>query len=129
MLVMTLHQSRLTSLLTTALVVFTIAAILAYLWDSAEPKHIVGATAAYAAMLVVFVEARGGGTYKRSTASSNRHDQRPSNGIVAGTVVGPLAAFALSPGALWSWMASQWTVKDAQLPPYWRQQGEIGDCS
>ena len=55
MLIMSLHPSRLTNLLTTSLFVFAVAAALAWFMKTAEPKDIIGATAAYAAVLVVFV--------------------------------------------------------------------------
>jgi hypothetical protein len=82
MLIMTLHQTLLTTLLTTALFVFAIAALLARYMDSAEPKDIVGATAAYAAVLVVFVGTGGG--------SSSRNKHTLSNGALAGIIVGAL---------------------------------------
>ncbi|KAJ6013493.1 hypothetical protein N7540_008084 [Penicillium herquei] len=55
MLIMTLHPSKLNSLLTTSLFVVGIAVILAWFMKDAGPKDILGATAAYAAVLVVFV--------------------------------------------------------------------------
>ncbi|KAH6670569.1 hypothetical protein B0J14DRAFT_596547 [Halenospora varia] len=60
MLIMTLHQTKLTTLLTTSLFVFAVAAVLAWWMEDAESKDIVGATAAYAAVLVVFVGTGGG---------------------------------------------------------------------
>lgn len=55
MLIMTLHQSKLTSLLTTSLFVVAVAVFSAWWMEDATSKDIVGATAAYAAVLVVFV--------------------------------------------------------------------------
>lgn len=55
MLIMTLHRTLLTALLTTSLFVLAVGLVLAWLMDSAEPKDILTATAAYAAILVVFV--------------------------------------------------------------------------
>jgi VIT1/CCC1 family predicted Fe2+/Mn2+ transporter len=55
MLIMTLHQSKLTSLLTTSLFVVAVAVFSAWWMEDATGKDIVGATAAYAAVLVVFV--------------------------------------------------------------------------
>ncbi|KAJ5729146.1 uncharacterized protein N7483_003654 [Penicillium malachiteum] len=55
MLIMTLHPSKLNSLLTTSLFVVGVAVILAWFMKDAAPKDILGATAAYAAVLVVFV--------------------------------------------------------------------------
>ncbi len=55
MLIMTLHRTFLTTLLTTSLFVLVVGLILAWSMDSAQPKDILTATAAYAAILVVFV--------------------------------------------------------------------------
>jgi hypothetical protein len=57
MLIMTLHQSKLTSLLTTSLFVVGVAVVLAWQLKDAKKQDIVAATAAYAAVLVVFVGA------------------------------------------------------------------------
>jgi hypothetical protein len=57
MLVMTLHQSKLTSLLTISLFVVAVPVVLAWWMEDATNKDIVGAAAAYAAVLVVFVGA------------------------------------------------------------------------
>lgn len=54
MLIMTLHPTRLTQLLTTSLFVVAVALVLACL-EQLQPKDIIGATAAYAAVLVVFI--------------------------------------------------------------------------
>lgn len=55
MLIMTLHRTVLTTLLTTSLFVLAVGLVLAWFMVSAEPKDILTATAAYAAILVVFV--------------------------------------------------------------------------
>ena len=55
MLIMTLHRTLLTTLLTTSVFVLAVALVLAWSMDNAEPKDILTATAAYAAILVVFV--------------------------------------------------------------------------
>ena len=55
MLIMTLHKSKLTSLLTTSFFVLAVAIMLSWFMKDASPKDIIGATAAYAAVLVVFV--------------------------------------------------------------------------
>ena len=55
MLIMTLHRTLLTTLLTTSLFVLAVGLILAWSMDGGEPKDILTATAAYAAILVVFV--------------------------------------------------------------------------
>jgi len=57
MLIMTLHQTRLTTLLTTSLFLVAVASILAWWMEDAQNKDIIAATAAYAAVLVVFVGA------------------------------------------------------------------------
>jgi hypothetical protein len=55
MLIMTLHPTPLTNLLTTSLFVLAVAVVLAIWMTNAEGKDIIAATAAYAAILVVFV--------------------------------------------------------------------------
>lgn len=55
MLIMSLHRTLLTTLLTTSLFVLVVGLVLAWSMDSAQPKDILMATAAYAAILVVFV--------------------------------------------------------------------------
>jgi hypothetical protein len=55
MLIMTLHSTRLTALLTTSVFVTFVAGVLAWSMEDAQNKDIVAATAAYAAVLVVFV--------------------------------------------------------------------------
>lgn len=55
MLIMTLHSTLLTTLLTTSLFMLAVGLVLALSMDSAAPKDILTATAAYAAILVVFV--------------------------------------------------------------------------
>ncbi|KAH7304868.1 hypothetical protein BKA65DRAFT_486209 [Rhexocercosporidium sp. MPI-PUGE-AT-0058] len=55
MLIMSLHPTRLTQLLTASLFVVVIALVLAWLMDDAEKKDMIAATAAYAAVFVVFV--------------------------------------------------------------------------
>ena len=55
MLIMTLHHTLLTTLLTTSLFVLAVGLVLAWSMEDGEPKDILKATAAYAAILVVFV--------------------------------------------------------------------------
>lgn len=55
MLVMTLCEGRLVGLVTTSVCVMGVACLLAWLMEDAAARDIVGATAAYAAVLVVFV--------------------------------------------------------------------------
>jgi hypothetical protein len=78
MLIIDLHPTTLTSLLTTSVFVLALAILLAALtpW---EPKDIIGATAACAAVLVVFV-----GT---STSDSNLGNGR-TGGLIAGIIGG-----------------------------------------
>lgn len=59
MLIMTLHPTKLTTLLTTSVFVFAVAIALAWFMYDSQPKDIMAATAAYAAVLVVFVGATG----------------------------------------------------------------------
>jgi hypothetical protein len=79
MLIMYLHPTKLTNLLTTSVFVTTVAVYFAAATDW-EPKDIIGATAAYAAVLVVFV-----GT-STSTPGGNLSDGQVA-GIVIGVVV------------------------------------------
>jgi hypothetical protein len=78
MLIMDLHPTQLTSLLTTSVFVLALAILFAALTDW-EPKDIIGATAAYAAVLVVFV-----GT---STSDSKLGNGR-TGGLIAGVIGG-----------------------------------------
>lgn len=55
MLIMTLHSSRNTSLITTSLATFIFALVLAIGATNSAGKDVLTATAAYAAVLVVFV--------------------------------------------------------------------------
>lgn len=55
MLIMTLHPSRNTSLITVSVATFLFALLLAFIASDSAGKDVLGATAAYAAVLVVFV--------------------------------------------------------------------------
>jgi hypothetical protein len=57
MLIMTLHRTKLKSLLTTSIFVSVVGIALAYTMDDAEQKNIAGVTAVYTAVLVIFVGA------------------------------------------------------------------------
>lgn len=97
MLIMALHPTQLTTLLTASIFVLVVAMLLAALMDSAESKDVVTATAGvcdevpmlrraneqrqYAAVLVVFVGA--------SRITNN--DSSLSRGVIAGIVVGCIA--------------------------------------
>lgn len=59
-LIITLRATRLTALLTTSLCVIIVAVALAVHMENAEPKDIMAATAAYVAILVVFIGAGSG---------------------------------------------------------------------
>jgi hypothetical protein len=52
MMIMVLHPTKLTTLLTTVVCVFFVALALSFRMNKAEPKDILSATAAYAAVLV-----------------------------------------------------------------------------
>jgi hypothetical protein len=62
MLIMSLHPSKLTSLVTTSVFVVAVTVVLAYVMEDAQNKDIVAATVAYAALLVVFVGTGSGGS-------------------------------------------------------------------
>ena len=85
MLIMTLHPTKITALLTTTAFVLVVAGILAASMKSAENKDVIVATAAYTAVLVVFV-----GT---ANASGNLSDG--AIGRIVGIVVGAVAGLAL----------------------------------
>lgn len=55
MLIMVLDQRRVTTLVTTSAFTFAIGLVLAFWMEDAQNKDILAATAAYAAVLVVFV--------------------------------------------------------------------------
>ena len=55
MLIMTLHPSRNTSLITVSVATFLFALALAFIARDSAGKNVLAATAAYAAVLVVFV--------------------------------------------------------------------------
>lgn len=90
MLIMTLHPSVLTVLVTTSVSVLIVGALLAIGMAEAEPKDFVAATAAYAAVLVVFVGNGGGGTANAPQASRSTISNGKIGGIVAGCIAGTL---------------------------------------
>ena len=59
MLIMVLRRDQTTSLVTTSVFVVAVGLVLAWFMREAERKDILTATAAYAAVLVVFVGANG----------------------------------------------------------------------
>jgi hypothetical protein len=82
MLIMTLHPTKLTVLVTTTVFVVAVAIALAGSMVTADGKDIIGATAAYTAVLVVFV----------GTTNSGGN---LSDGVIGGIVVGSVGAVAL----------------------------------
>lgn len=89
MLIMRLHSDLLTVVLTTSVFVIVVSIILACaMWD-AEPKDILGAAAAYAAVLVVFVG--------QGTVTS---DSSWGGGKVAGVTIGVIIGLSLIGGCL-----------------------------
>jgi len=56
-LIMTLHQTKVTSLVTTSVFTLAVAVVLAHFMTDSTEKDILAATAGYAAVLVVFVGA------------------------------------------------------------------------
>ena len=93
MLIMTLHPTLLTSLLTTSLFVTAIAATLAAVMETADPKDIVGATAAYAAVLVVFIGTSGGAGGESLEGETPDGGKRGlNNGTIA--IMAPLQALS-----------------------------------
>jgi hypothetical protein len=89
MLIMTLHPTLLTALLTTSVFVIAVAVILAIRMETAQPKDLLGIAAAYAAVLVVFV----------GTATTNKETLERS--VVAGIVVGVLIGGAVLALPVW----------------------------
>lgn len=89
MLIMRLHTDLLTVVLTTSVFVVVVGIILASVMKDAEAKDILGAAAAYAAVLVVFV---GQGTVPEQSAWSN--------GQIAGLTVGVMVGVSLIGGFL-----------------------------
>ena len=59
-LIMVLHPTKLTAILTTSCFVFAVAVGLAIFMDDSQPKDVMACTAAYTAVLVVFVGVGGG---------------------------------------------------------------------
>ncbi|CZT11922.1 uncharacterized protein RAG0_15922 [Rhynchosporium agropyri] len=69
MLIMTLHEGKTTSLVTISVFVFVVAITLAWRMKDAQAKDIIGATAAYHAVLVVFVGTITNTTGEKTTVS------------------------------------------------------------
>ena len=94
MLIMLLHPSIITVTVTTSVFVLVVSFLVAIAMKDTEPKDVVAATAAYAAVLVVFVGGSGGGGSGGSTRNGTENSSSMSNakvgGIVAGSIVGTL---------------------------------------
>ena len=87
MLIMTLHPCLLMTLVTTSFFVLVVGVVLAGVMGDAERKHVVAATAAYAAVLVVFVGTVGGGS---NIDGTSQRRSSVSNGKVGGTAAGSI---------------------------------------
>lgn len=87
MMIMVLHPTKLTALVTTIVCVLFVTVALSVAVDDAQPKDIFAATAAYAAVLVVFV-----GT---STTSSSGESDRVVGAIAGGVLGGILLLMGL----------------------------------
>lgn len=93
MLIMILHPTKLTTLLTTVVCVLAVAVALAYAMHDSDPKDVLSATAAYTAVLVVFI-------------GSSNTSSGLSNGVV-GAITGGVLGGALLLGTLfWANMNS-----------------------
>ena len=99
MVIMSLHSTKTTSLATTAVFTFFVAMLLAWFMKTADGKDVIAATAAYAAVLVVFV-----GTATQPLAKSgggNDHQSHSdggsglSGGAIAGIVIGVLVGILI----------------------------------
>ena len=90
MIIMVLHPTKLTTLLTTVVCVLVVAVALAYVMHDSDAKDVLSVTAAYTAVLVVF------------TGSSNTTSGL-SNGVV-GAITGGVLGGALLLGGLVEFM-------------------------
>lgn len=112
MLIMVLHPGLITVTTTTSVFVLVVSVLLAAVMKDAEPKDVVAAMAAYAAVLVVFVGSGGGGSggggSGGSTSNGSENSSSMSNGkvgaIVAGSIVGTLLLM-IAPLILWIFIA------------------------
>ena len=135
MLIMVLHPSLLTVTTTTSVFVLVISVLLVFVMKGSEPKDVVTATVAYAAVLVVFVGASGscGGTGSTSNASRNSTSTNSMSsgkigGIVAGSIVG---TFLLMIAILASWLLNASRLPGVPIPipgvenPRRNEEGEV----
>ncbi|KAK5047299.1 hypothetical protein LTR84_006821 [Exophiala bonariae] len=87
-LIMVLHPGIITALVTTSVFVLVVGVILSTLMTDADPKDVVAATAAYTAVLVVFVGTSGGSTSAAGgTSTDSSNNSSMSNGAIGGVVV------------------------------------------
>ena len=98
-LIMRLHPGLLTSLVTTSVFILAVGVMLATAMKEAEPKDVVGATAAYAAVLVVFI-----GTGDDSTESDTLVRKTTVVGVVLGSI-GGLLLIMMAIYAIWTLLA------------------------
>jgi hypothetical protein len=82
MMIMVLHPTKLTTLLTTAVCVLSVAVASSLAMPNAESKDIFGTTAAYTAVLVVFV-----GTTTTTSGLSNGMVGAITGGVLGGILV------------------------------------------
>jgi len=109
---MVLHPGLITALVTTSVFVLVVGVILSTLMTDADPKDVVAATAAYTAVLVVFVGTAGGGT---STDSSSKSSM--SNGAIGGIVAGSIVGTFLLMIALFSlWVFIALRIPGVPIP-------------
>lgn len=90
MLIMVLQPNLITVTVTTSVSVLIVSFILAVVMKDAEVKDVVAATAAYAAVLVVFVGGSGDSTGNNSSGNGSTMSNGVIGGIVAGSIVGTL---------------------------------------
>ncbi|KPI43597.1 uncharacterized protein AB675_7057 [Cyphellophora attinorum] len=100
MLIMTLHPSLGSSLGTTSASVFAVAVGLAWIMKSAESKDVIIATAAYAAVLVVFVGAGPSATPNQDPTAGRNTITLSSGGTAAISVGAGIIGSSILIGAL-----------------------------
>lgn len=127
-LIMVLHPTLLTALVTTSVFVLFVGTVLAAVMVEAEPKDVVAATAAYAAVLVVFIGTSGGGSNasdnaggaditNNSTANTTAQSTSMSKGQVGGITAGSIGAVLITMFAIWGlWAAIASTTFWIPLP-------------
>lgn len=105
MLIMILHPTLLTVTITTSVFVLVVGVLLAALMKEAEPKDIVAATAAYAAVLVVFVAgSEGSGATSVGFPNNSSMTNAQVGVIVAGSILVTIMVMILTV-VLWIFIA------------------------